>query len=481
MPGYLSAAGIEACLGWLAATYPAICQLIVLPETSIEGRTSRCVKIANGAGSDRHGVLFLGGVHAREIVNPDLLVSWALAVCDAYTRNVGLTFGGKSYAASDVQLIVNALDIFVFPLVNPDGRVYVQSPAGDAMWRKNRNPNPGLPCKGVDINRNYDFLWSSGIGTSTSSCSEVFKGPGAFSEPETRNVRSLLDNHPNIECMIDVHSYSEDILYSWGDDNDQTANPSQNFQNPAFNGLRGTLGDTAYQEYIPASDLDWYARTGDRMRDAIAAVRGRVYTAMQSTGLYPTTATSDDYSYSRTFVDATKRRVFSYTVETGTEFQPPYAEGVNIISEASAGLTEFCLACICVVQEMVRDTSLARNLERMRRFRDTQMLATEAGRRYVRLLDANSTELLRLVVTDREFRRQAVDVLGRVAEAVVPPRGQRPKSIRPEVIRSVDALLKRSSQKAGPALKDAIRLVQRDLRYFENKTAIDGLRAASHA
>src|SRR5262249_27242412 len=160
------------------------------------------------------------------------------------------------------------------------------------------------------------------------------------------------------------------------------------------NGLRGTLGDTAYNEYILPSDQDWYSRTGNRMRDAIAAVRGRVYTVMQSTGLYPTSGTSDDYSYSRNFVDGTKRKVFSYTVETGTEFQPPYAEGLNIISEASAGLVEFCLACICVVQETVRATSLAQSLERMRRFRDTQMLATEAGRRYLRLLDANSPELL---------------------------------------------------------------------------------------
>jgi len=40
----------------------------------------------------------------------------------------------------------------------------------------------------------------------------------------------------------------------------------------------------------------------------------------------------------------------------------------------------------------------------MRPLRDTQMLASEAGRRYVRLLEANSLELLRLVVTDKEFR-----------------------------------------------------------------------------
>jgi hypothetical protein len=39
--------------------------------------------------------------------------------------------------------------------------------------------------------------------------------------------------------------------------------------------------------------------------------------------------------------DATKRKVFAYTVETGTEFQPPYSEALNIISEVSSGLVEF--------------------------------------------------------------------------------------------------------------------------------------------
>jgi hypothetical protein len=34
------------------------------------------------------------------------------------------------------------------------------------MVEENINPNPGLPAMG-DLNRNYDFLWDSGIGTST--------------------------------------------------------------------------------------------------------------------------------------------------------------------------------------------------------------------------------------------------------------------------------------------------------------------------
>ena len=107
----------------------------------------------------------MGGVHAREILNPDLLVKLALNLCEAYTSNIGLKFGEKSYSADDIKQIVENLELFLFPLVNPDGRSFVQAPNGDVWWRKNKNPNPGLPHRGVDLNRNYDFLWDSGIGT----------------------------------------------------------------------------------------------------------------------------------------------------------------------------------------------------------------------------------------------------------------------------------------------------------------------------
>jgi carboxypeptidase T len=349
--GYLTAAGVESALEYLANTYPPICQLIVLPEQSYEGRTIRAVKIASRADGDRPGVLFIGGVHAREIVNPDLLVSFALNLCQAYTSGTGLTFGGRSYDSSTVRMLVDTLDIFILPLVNPDGRVYVQSPTGDAFWRKNRNPNPGLPCQGIDLNRNYDCLWSSGIGTSANSCSDVFRGSNAFSEPETRNVRHLLDDYPNIMGMIDVHSFLELVLYPWGDDDNQSTDPSMNFTNPAYDGMRGTAGDSIYREYMPQTDEDWFATTGERIKDAIAAVRGRVYRVEPSINLYPTSGTSKDYAYSRHFVDATKRKVFAYTVETGTEFQPPYSEALNIISEVSSGLVEFS---VVVTREQVQ-------------------------------------------------------------------------------------------------------------------------------
>lgn len=474
---YLSTASIESCLQYLASTYPAICQLIVLPELSVEGRTSRAVKIASGGG-ERHGVLLIGGVHARELVNPDTLLAWSLDLCDAYTNNTDLTYGPKVYAASTVKLMVEALDIIVFPLVNPDGRVFVQSAAGDPWWRKNRSPNPGQGCKGVDINRNYEFLWSSGIGTSAAACSDVFKGAAAFSEPETRNVRSLLESHPNVDCMMDVHSYSQLVLYPWGDDENQTTNPGMNFQNPAFNGMRGTAGDTLYKEYIPSADAKWFQTTGERVRDAIAAIRGRVYTVEQSIYLYPTTGTAHDYAYSRHFVDVGKHRVYAYTLETALEFQPAAVEAQNVMTEVSSGLTEFCVACICVVNAAA-GAGAVREMETLRRFADHQLASTAAGQRYTVLLQRHSGEILEIVTKQADTRGMGVDMARRVAGMVPDAHDEKRATVDQEVVRAAEQFLDAMSKSASPQLRKAIDDVRRDLKHFEGRTIAEALHRAS--
>lgn len=476
--GYLTASGIEACLQFLSSTYPSICQLIVMPEQSVEGRTIRAIKLAKGTGPNRRGVLLIGGVHARELVNPDLLASLALKLCQAYTGNTGLVFGGKSYPASTIKVIINSMDLFILPLVNPDGRIFVQSPAGDPWWRKNRNPNPGQPCRGVDINRNYDFLFSSGIMTSTSACSDVFKGSAAFSEPETRNVRHMLDTYSNVCCMADVHSYSQLILHNWGDDDNQTTDPTMNFQNPAFNGLRGNPGDTLYKEYIPADDLDFMVQTGNKVRDAIAAVRGRVYTVEQAVMLYPTSATSKDYAYSRHFVDAAKRQVIAYTIETGLEFQPPYSEALNIISEVSAGLIQFSLSCLCAADTTFSGTELAGELFEMRAFRDEELLSSAAGRKYERLLADNSAELISLLQDDK-LRKQLMELTKSTMEVVRSRKISKAKAFDSKTISNAEKLLKAASAKASPQLKKSIAEVAGDLKHFRGKTVTEGLKAAS--
>jgi carboxypeptidase T len=353
---YLNVTEVESALSVAtAAPYSGFTQLITLPNLTWEGRQCHAIKIANGSGHWRPGVFFLGGVHAREWGSADILINFVEQLEQAFGSGTGLAFGSRTFSAADIRGIVDTLDIIVFPQANPDGRNY--SMTADAMWRKNRRtaaPNSAA-CPGVDINRNYDFLWdfptyfnpAAGVVDSTDPCDAGFPdngtyhGPAAFSEPETQNAKWVFDAFPQVGYFVDVHSYSEDILYSWGDDEDQSADPSMNFTNPAFDGARGMSGD-AYREYIPPGDFATAISLANVMHDGVKAFRGTDYTVKSAYNLYPTAGTSQDYAYSRHFTDPGKRKVISYTVEWGLEFQPPYSEMQNIIQEITCGLLAFC-------------------------------------------------------------------------------------------------------------------------------------------
>lgn len=350
--GYMTADEVESALVNLQALHPDLVTLIELPHRTWENRISHAVHVRAGENTNRVGVLFTGGVHAREWGGSDICVNFLVNLINTYRASSTLAYGGKSFPAAQVRAILEDLDVFVFPDVNPDGKQYSQTynpnsgTSQSFWWRKNRNPNtefsPSNP--GVDLNRNFDFLWDSRIGTSSSTSGFTYKGKSAFSEPESRNVRHIFDTYPNIGYFVDVHSYGGLILYSWGDDNDQTTDPNQNFLNPAYNGKRGTLNDTLYGEFISAQDKDTIVSLADRMNNALAAVRGKNYTVQQSVGLYPTSATSDDYAFSRHTVDGLNRKVYAYTIEFGEEFVPPFSEMNNIIQDVCAAMSEFCLA-----------------------------------------------------------------------------------------------------------------------------------------
>ncbi|HEX8069456.1 MAG TPA: M14 family zinc carboxypeptidase [Pyrinomonadaceae bacterium] len=358
---YLNVTEVESALAVAAAApFDGFTQLITLPELTWEGRQCHAIKLANGSAPGRPGVYFLGGIHAREWGSCDILINFVQQLETAYLNGTGITLGGKTFSAAEIKTIVDNLDIIVFPQANPDGRNFSMNT--QASWRKNRRtaaPNSATgSCVGVDLNRNFDLLWDFEhlfAPTSTVSCSsdpcefQTYHGPVPFSEPETRNAKWIHDNFPNIGFFIDLHSFGQDILYSWGIDDNQTTDPGMNFQNPAYNNVRGILdalgqpGHEAYREYIPAGDLAAATDLANTFGAGIQAVRGTTYAAIPSVGLYPTAGASDDYAYSRHFVDAGKRNVLSYTLEWGTEFQPPYAEMQNIIQEITSGLLAFCL------------------------------------------------------------------------------------------------------------------------------------------
>jgi murein tripeptide amidase MpaA len=259
--------------------------------------------------------------------------------------------------------------VVIFPCVNPDGRAFDQQ--YDVLWRKNRNPaaSAGDPQRvGVDINRNHSFLWdfrtkfdpqAMNFGTLASDDpgSDIYHGSAPDSEPESRNVHWLLDTYRFTRWYLDIHSYTGDMLFVWGDDTDQSTNPTENFRNSAYDGQRGV--DGGYAEYIPSADLNLAAGTAQRVVNAINAVRGGNYEAKQSvflrstsTGIsYPVSGAVDDYAYSRHWQDCTKGKVYAFTLEFGywtgdvrTSFHPPWSEMEQIVAEIDAGMVEFCAA-----------------------------------------------------------------------------------------------------------------------------------------
>lgn len=369
---YLNVVEVETALALAARPENAdFTELTELPNRTWEGRTCSALRIHSGPPA-RAGVYLLGGVHAREWGSPDILVNLVRLLTEAYRTGTGITQGGATVSAAEVRRIVETLDVVVFPQANPDGRHH--SMTVDPMWRKNRRPaDPGAPrCRrgggngpGVDINRNYDFLWEytsafspdAPVMTSTDPCDEIYRGPHAASEPETANVTWLLDRHASVTHFVDVHSFGEDILYNWGDDDDQTTDPEMNFHNPRYDGARGVPDDTrggdphGYREYLPEADLSEAVALGTVMRDAIETAHGRQYSVKSAVGLYPTSGTSDDWAYSRSFLDAGRGRVLGFTIEWGPQratvaasFHPAYPDMVPIIEEITAALLALCLA-----------------------------------------------------------------------------------------------------------------------------------------
>jgi murein tripeptide amidase MpaA len=337
---YMTVEYIDRWLTNLAETFPLLVDLVLLPNLTWEGRQSYAVHVRTGDGASRPAIVFTSGVHAGELGGPDACIYFLYRLINAYSKNDAVALGNYSASALAVQNVLNSADLYVFPCVNPDGRAYVFE--SQDWWRKNRNPNVGMHQVGVDINRNYDFLWSTGIGSSMLPQDDTYRGSAPFSEPETRNVDWLL-KHAAADQYMDIHGPLGTIVYSWGDAADQSNDPSMNFANPAWDGRRFS----PYSEYLSASDRACLQQTGGSVEAAVNAVRTGHYVCGPSyNDIYPTTATSDDYSFSRHLTDAAQSKTYGYTFEYGGDYFPPYEEMLPVISETNAAMLQFCMAAM---------------------------------------------------------------------------------------------------------------------------------------
>ena len=102
-----------------------------------------------------------------------------------------------------------------------------------------------------------------------SKFNELLGQEQSISEPETKNVEYLLDTYGTIKYYVDIHSFEEMILYSSGDDDNQSLDHDMNFQNSKFDRVCGKPRDLDYKEYIDSHDEKTLKTLANRMNYAL--------------------------------------------------------------------------------------------------------------------------------------------------------------------------------------------------------------------
>ncbi|MCX7863233.1 MAG: M14 family zinc carboxypeptidase [Bacteroidales bacterium] len=205
--GYFSYQEIVAQLDSIHNKFPQLVSAkFQLNPLSIEGRKLWCIKISDNPNVDENEprVLFVALNHAREPMGMQQLFFLMYYLVENYAND------------TTIQYLVNNLEIYFIPCVNPDGYVYnnTTNPNGGGMHRKNCRVT-GASNFGVDLNRNYGYMWGyDDIGSSPDMESETYRGTAAFSEPETQAIKAFVEQKQFIMVM-DYHCYSNVLLYPW--------------------------------------------------------------------------------------------------------------------------------------------------------------------------------------------------------------------------------------------------------------------------
>ncbi len=187
-------------------------QVLVLTNKSIPGPKPK--------------LFIMTGLHPREYAPVGIAVRFAMQL----VANYGVQ--------ADETWLLDYHEIHFLFQANPDGRKQAET---GLFWRKNAN---NLFCtdtnsRGVDLNRNFPFMWNCCGGSSGFDCNLTYRGPGAGSEPETMAVinylRSIFPDQrgPGVNdaapanatgVFLDLHSFGQQVLWPYGFDATPTPN-----------------------------------------------------------------------------------------------------------------------------------------------------------------------------------------------------------------------------------------------------------------
>ncbi len=254
---------------------------------SVEGRQIWAIKISDNPSVDdqnKPDILFVGCHHAREWISAEVPLYLAANLVQKYASD------------SNVKAVVDNSEIWIVPVLNPDGLEHTRNGGIDfevtqpqylyqaRYWRKNMQVNSD-GSHGVDLNRNYgsgswgmDVIPNDIRDGSPNPHDDTYWGPSPFSEPETRAIRDLvLDANKQFQSVLSYHSYGQYVIYPWN-----------------------------YEEE-PAEDSSIMNVLAEGMVDQIRNVHGVSYTSGQGStvpGLYKTTGDLTDWVYETKHIPA---------------------------------------------------------------------------------------------------------------------------------------------------------------------------------
>ena len=219
MGGYHTLNEMMAVLDDMRAKFPHLITARADVSDTIstwEGRKLQFVKISDNPDAEETEpeVLYTALHHSREPNSASQMLFFMWFLLENYATD------------PEIRYIVDHLELYFVPCINPDGYVFNETtdPQGGGMWRKNRRDN-GDGTFGVDLNRNYGHFWGNdNSGSSPNPQSLTYRGPYAFSEPETRTMRDFVLAH-NFVFAHNYHTFSNLLIYPWAYNN-TLADPS---------------------------------------------------------------------------------------------------------------------------------------------------------------------------------------------------------------------------------------------------------------
>lgn len=269
--GYHTFAEYTAELKAVADAHPDIVQRVLIGK-SYQGRNIWAAKVSDNVAVDENEpeVLFDGLHHADEHMGLEMTLKILHWLADGYGNDARIT------------KLVDTREVWIVFAVNPDGAEFDIRGGRFHAWRKNRQPNANGTV-GTDLNRNYGYRWGSGGRTSGNPLAITYKGPAAWSAPESRVVRDfvksrVVNGRQQIRAAITFHEAGRLVMWPYG--YTKTNIP----------------GDMTAQDHAALVAI------GKTM------AKSNGYRAEQASDLYLTSGTSRDWLYGT-------YRIFSYTFE----------------------------------------------------------------------------------------------------------------------------------------------------------------------